>query len=98
VSSESNRGAEPLSSLTARPRTCTRFFASGTASIQADAMVLLFLGSLTPGPPGVSGDDGSDRGGARLTERLTERFLSGLELLDASRWLWNWARSGWLPW
>ena len=36
----------------------------------------LSLGALTPEPPGVSSDPGSDRGGARLTERLAERFSS----------------------
>jgi hypothetical protein len=36
----------------------------------------LSLGAPTPEPPGVSSDHASDRGGARLTERLAERFSS----------------------
>ena len=37
----------------------------------------LSLGALTPEPPGVTSGYGSDRGGARLTERLSERFGGG---------------------
>jgi hypothetical protein len=35
----------------------------------------LSLGALTPEPPGVTSDHGSDCGGVRLSERFSERFF-----------------------
>jgi hypothetical protein len=60
-------------------------FAVWLGVLDAGCGCFLSLGALTPEPPGVTSDHGSDCGGSRFTERLAERFLGGDRTFKSGR-------------